>query len=305
MNVKQAGAETNGSDREILITRLIEAPRQRVWQAVTNLDEIERWWGPNGFKNRTTEFSFKPGGIWRHVMIGPDGVEYPNLTRFEEITAPERVVYTNSGGRSGAKGASFRATWTLEAVGDKTELTLRLVFETREARDHVVKEYNAIEGGKQTLGRLNEHVTRKPAFELVLDRVINAPRARVFEAWTNAAQMTEWFAPRPFKLIVRTMDFRPGGGFSMAMRGPDGSEHVFTGTYREIDPPAKLSWTGEFASGPADQISTVVTFEEQGKQTKLHVRQTFHVMTPEIEMATKGARQGWTMTLDQLEQFVS
>ena len=305
MNSKQTGAATGSSDREILITRLLEAPRERVGAAMTNLDEIERWWGPNGFTNKTEEFSFKPGGLWRHTMIGPDGAEYPNVTRFEEIAALERIVYTNGGGRKGAKGESFRATWTLKAVGDKTELTLRMVFATAEARDRIVKEYDAIEGGKQTLGRLAEHLAKKPAFELVLERVINAPRARVFEAWTQPAQMVEWFAPKPYKLIIDKMDFRPGGSFSMAMRGPDGKDFPFTGTYREIVPPAKLSWTGEFASGPADQMTTVVTFEEQGQETRLHVRQTFHVMTPMIEMATKGAEQGWTMTLDQLEQFCS
>ena len=305
MSVKKTGAATDESDREILITRLLDAPRERVWRAMTNLDEIERWWGPNGFTNRTQEFAFKPGGVWRHTMIGPDGVEYPNLTRFEEIVPPERVVYTNGGGKKGTKGANFQATWSLKVVGDKTELTLRMVFATPEARDHVVKEYNAIEGGKQTLGRLAEHLARKPAFELVLDRVINAPRARVFEAWTDPAQMAQWFAPKPYRLIVEKMDFRPGGSFSMAMRGPDGKDFPFTGTYREIVPPAKLSWTGEFASGPADQMTTVVTFEEEGPKTRLHVRQTFHVMTPEIEQATKGARQGWTLTLDQLEKFCS
>jgi uncharacterized protein YndB with AHSA1/START domain len=145
--------------------------------------------------------------------------------------------------------------------------------------------------------------TTKPPFELDMSRVINAPRARVFEAWTKPEQMTQWFAPEPFQLIVGTMDFRSGGRFSMAMRGPNGEDFPFTGTYREIVPPAKLSWTGEFASGPADQMSTVVTFEEDGQTTKLHVRQTFYVMTPEIEHATKGAKQGWTMTLDQLEAF--
>ncbi len=145
--------------------------------------------------------------------------------------------------------------------------------------------------------------TKEPPFEVVMSRVINAPRARVFEAWTTPEQMAQWFAPKPFKLVVDKMVFRPGGRFSMSMRGPNGEDSPFTGTYREIVPPAKLSWTGEFATGPTDQMSTVVTFEEQGQQTKVHVRQTFHVMTPEIEHATKGAKQGWTMTLDQLEGF--
>ena len=145
--------------------------------------------------------------------------------------------------------------------------------------------------------------TTPPAFELELTRTIDAPRARVYEAWTDPQQMAQWFAPKPFALIVRAMDVRSGGRFSMAMRAPDGTEHAFSGVYRELVPPAKLSWTGEFANGPADQLSTVVTFEAQGQQTKVHARQTFRVMTPETEYAAQGARQGWTMTLDQLAAF--
>lgn len=147
--------------------------------------------------------------------------------------------------------------------------------------------------------------TQKPAFELVIEKVINAPRARVYEAWTKPDQITRWFAPKPFQLIVKEMDFRPGGRFNMAMRGPDGENFPFTGTYREITAPAKLVWTGEFTSGPADQMTTEVSFEEQGTKTKVHARQTFHVMTPEIEHATQGAKQGWTMTLNQLSEFVT
>lgn len=145
----------------------------------------------------------------------------------------------------------------------------------------------------------------KPAFELLLDRIIDAPRQRVFEAWATPEQMRHWFAPKPYTLSVEKMDFRPGGSFSMAMRAPDGKEHPFTGVYREIVPPAKLVWTGEFSDGPAEQIRTEVTFEEQGKKTKVTVRQTFAVLTPETEPYTRGAKQGWTMTLDQLDAFCS
>jgi predicted 3-demethylubiquinone-9 3-methyltransferase (glyoxalase superfamily) len=66
-----------------------------------------------------------------------------------------------------------------------------------------------------------------------------------------------------------------------------------------------LSWSGRFSSGPADQISTAVTFSDHGLKTKVHVHQTFHAMTPEIKHAAKGAKQGWSMTLDQLAEFCS
>ncbi|HVY62033.1 MAG TPA: SRPBCC domain-containing protein [Planctomycetota bacterium] len=148
---------------------------------------------------------------------------------------------------------------------------------------------------------------KKPAFELEMDRVIDAPRARVFEAWAKPEQIARWFAPRPFQLIVHRLDLRTGGGFSMAMRAPDGAEHAFSGRYLEVVPGAKIVWTGEFSEGPADQMTTVVTFADEaaGKKTRLHVTQTFHVMTPMIEQATKGAKQGWGMTLDQLGEFVT
>jgi uncharacterized protein YndB with AHSA1/START domain len=286
-----------------VISRVLEAPRERVWEAMTDPLQLDAWWGPDGFRNITREIAIKPGGFWRHTMIGPGGAEYPNVTKFEEVVSPERVVYVNGGGRRGGPGASFRATWTLEPLGENTEITMRLVFDTPEDRAFVVSEFGAIEGGKQTLGRLAGHLAGKPAFELALERVIAAPRARVFEAWANPEQMRQWFAPRPLKLIVDQMDFRPCGRFRMAMRGPDGEDFPFTGTYREIVPPAVLSWSGEFASGPVDQMSTVVTFDERGEETGIRVRQAFHVMTPEIQHAARGAKQGWTMTLDQLEAF--
>ncbi|MBZ5639756.1 MAG: SRPBCC domain-containing protein [Acidobacteriia bacterium] len=137
--------------------------------------------------------------------------------------------------------------------------------------------------------------------EIVITRLIDAPRERVFEAWSEPARLTRWFAPHPYTLPLCEMDFRPGGRFRMAMRAPEGVEHPFTGVYREIVPPSRLVWTGEFPYGPVDQIRTTVTFEEEGKKTKLTVRQTFSALTPETEPHTRGAKQGWTATLDQLQ----
>jgi uncharacterized protein YndB with AHSA1/START domain len=140
------------------------------------------------------------------------------------------------------------------------------------------------------------------AFEVEMTRVIAAPRDRVYAAWTSADALARWFAPKPFQLVVRSMDFRPGGRFEMSMRGPDGKEFPFSGTYREIVPTERLVWTGEFEDGPAEQQTTEIRFESDGPRTRVHIRQTFHVMTPTIEMAVKGAWQGWSMTLNQLAE---
>ncbi len=90
-------------------------------------------------------------------MHGPDGTDYPNHIVFEEVVRPERLVYTHGGGSDG-KDAQFRSTVTFAEQGGKTRVTMRAVFPTAAARDHVVQEYGAIEGGKQTLERLAEYL---------------------------------------------------------------------------------------------------------------------------------------------------
>src|SRR5262249_17774404 len=118
------------ADREIVISRVIDAPRERVWDAWADPKQVAVWWGPHGFKTTTDRREFKGGGVWKHTMIGPDGTEYPNLTRFEEVVRPERIVYTNGGGRQGGPGVHFRSTVTFVEKDGKTELTLRMVFDT-------------------------------------------------------------------------------------------------------------------------------------------------------------------------------
>lgn len=145
--------------------------------------------------------------------------------------------------------------------------------------------------------------TTKPAFELEIERLIDAPIARVYKAWTDPEQLKNWFAPKPFKLGVKSVDFRVGGTYEMSMQGPNGENFPFTGTYRDIEPPTLLSWTGEFPDMPKDTIKTVIRFSEEGGKTRVRVRQTFDVLSPTAKHATAGAQQGWNMTMDQLVEF--
>jgi uncharacterized protein YndB with AHSA1/START domain len=145
-------------DREIVITRIIDAPLARVWRAWADTSEIALWWGPEGFRTETHSREFRPGGHWKHTMIGPDGTRYPNLAKYEEIVEGQRIVYTNGGGREDGGGLSFRSTVTFQDRGGRTELTLRMVFNTPEMRQRAVKDYGAIEGGRQTLARLESLV---------------------------------------------------------------------------------------------------------------------------------------------------
>ena len=145
----------------ISLTRVYDAPLQAVWEAWTNPEEVAQWWGPRGFTLTTHSRDLRTGGHWHYTMHGPDGTDYPNKSIFKEIVKNERVVFSHAGGTQEKGGASFEASWTFEDLGGKTRVTIRSVFPTKEAREHVVKEYRAIEGGHQTLGRLEEFLAGK------------------------------------------------------------------------------------------------------------------------------------------------
>ncbi|HRH93560.1 MAG TPA: SRPBCC family protein [Candidatus Peribacteria bacterium] len=139
------------SDREIIITRLVNAPRTLVWKAWTQPEHLEKWWGPNGFSVTTRSIQMREGGLWDFVMHGPDGRDYENRIIFTEITEPERIAHDHGDGEG---KIHFQATITFEAQGEKTLITMRSVFPTAEELAYVVKEHGAVEGGKQTLGRM-------------------------------------------------------------------------------------------------------------------------------------------------------
>jgi uncharacterized protein YndB with AHSA1/START domain len=158
--IKNKPAEKT-ADREIVIAREFSAPRELVWEAMTNPKHVVNWWGPRGFSTTIEEMDFRAGGIWQHVMRGPDGVNYPNKSVFKEIVKPERIVYQHGGKRENGPGVSFVSTWTFDLIEtNKTKVTIRMVFPSATERDRVVKEFGAIEGGRQTLERLGEYLAK-------------------------------------------------------------------------------------------------------------------------------------------------
>lgn len=148
------------SDREVRFTRLLDAPRELVWEAWTDPARILEWWGPSGFRTTTTAFDLSVGGEWRHVMHGPDGTDYPNRTVFREIDPPSLLVYENGWDLPGAP-LDFKSVVTFKAEGTKTRLTLHMAFYDAEAFKVAVERYGAIEGGMQHMARLAEYLARE------------------------------------------------------------------------------------------------------------------------------------------------
>ena len=158
MNNQLQGSVVEPSpDNEIIISRMIKAPRELVWRAMTDPEQVVHWWGPVGFTTVIEKMELRVGGIWKHVMIGPDGARYPNKSTFTEIREPEFIAYSHGGAKEGEQGVRFTASWTFEAIdAHTTKLTGRSVFASAEDCRRVIEQYGAVEGGKQNLQRLAE-----------------------------------------------------------------------------------------------------------------------------------------------------
>ncbi|MDX9750734.1 MAG: SRPBCC domain-containing protein [Flavobacteriales bacterium] len=145
----------NPADREIVIDRMVQAPRALVWKVCTDPQHIDRWWGPNGFSNKTIAFELCVGGTWKYTMTAADGTVFPNLITWTEVSPIERLAYDH-GDWDDPK--LFTGSLSFVETEGGTLITLRTLFPTKEARDHAVKAYGAIEGGKQTLGRMDAYL---------------------------------------------------------------------------------------------------------------------------------------------------
>jgi uncharacterized protein YndB with AHSA1/START domain len=148
---------TSTADREIIATRIFDAPRDLVWKVWTDPNHIAQWWGPNGFTNTISEMDVRPGGMWRFIMHGPDGTDYPNRVVFQDVIRPEYLVYVHG---DEVDPDQFRVTVTFQEHNGKTVLTMRSVFRSAAELADVIEKHGAVEGMQQTLGRLEAYLAK-------------------------------------------------------------------------------------------------------------------------------------------------
>jgi uncharacterized protein YndB with AHSA1/START domain len=149
------------AERELVIERIFDAPRELVWKAWTDPKHVAQWWGPRGFTNPVCEMDVRPGGAILIHMRGPDGVVYPAKGVFREIVEPERLVFTDSAfeDEDGNPQLEVLTTVTFAEQGGKTKLTLHAI---------VIKSTPAVaealagmeEGWSQSLDKLAEYLAK-------------------------------------------------------------------------------------------------------------------------------------------------
>jgi uncharacterized protein YndB with AHSA1/START domain len=125
------------ADRELVITRVFDAPRRLVFKAWTDPEKLARWWGPQGFETQSCRADVRPGGLYRASMRSPQGSTHTRQGVYREVVEPERLVFTFAWeDAQGHPGHETVVTVTFDELGPKTRLTLhQAIFETVTARD--------------------------------------------------------------------------------------------------------------------------------------------------------------------------
>lgn len=289
--------EQDTTAREIITTRTYDAPRPLVWQAFTTAEHLAHWWGPDGFTITTQHMDFRLGGSWQFIMHGPDGTDYPNFIRYLEVAEPSRLAFAHGAEPDGPP--YFHNTITLEADGTRTRVTMRAIFPTAEARDTVVRDHNAIEGGKQTLGRLDGYL--KQVTVMSVARHFAFPPESVYDAWLSADSARHWWFRTPTGTSVAcAIDPTPGGSFRIVeQRGDMQAEHF--GIFAELERPRRIVF--DFATD-REQKPTRVTIHIDPTPEGC-VLTLWHIMDPQWAAFTDRTRNGWTMILEGLNNTLS
>ncbi len=328
MNTLATEPTVSGGDREMVLTRVYDAPPRRVWEAFTDPKQIVKWYGPRGFTMTIHAHEVRAGGVWRFTFHGPDGRDYENKVTYLEVDPPNRLRYKH-GGADDVEPVNHDVTATFEAVeGGKTRLTFTMVFVSAEAKQLVVREYGAIEGGKQTLTRLAEFLADgnggkdNEGEPFVLERVVRSPRERVYRAWTKREELAKWFGPKGATISTCTLELRPGGMFHYCMHA---GEMTMWGrwVFREIVENERIVCVSSFSDEGGGvtgspfggewprEILMRVTFAEHagiGRGTLVRLEWTPLNASDAERAAFKqmhgSMNQGWGGTFERLEMYL-
>ncbi len=313
---------TAADECDILITRVYDAPVARVWAAWTDPAQLAQWWGPRGFTITTHHRDLRVGGMWDYTMHGPDGTDWPNFTRYLEVEPGVRLVYDH-GATSADTAPMFRVTSTFRALGERTELTIRMTLPTPEAARET-RGFIKAAGGNSTWDRLAEFVEKQGSAQeiFVIARSFDAPVERLFDLWTTPALLAEWLPPTGFRMHIHSADIRTGGALFFAMSNDAFTMHA-RHEYVVVERPERLEYLQRFTDEHGtvghppgvpqwpETLRCCVSFTSEGAaQSRVTVRTEIVGPATEAEVAAfvaerAGMTRGWTGSFDVLEGMLA
>ncbi|MBE9584677.1 SRPBCC family protein [Mucilaginibacter sp. JRF] len=285
----------------ITSTREFSYQREQVYNAFANPEYLAQWWGPNGFTNTIHTFDFKPGGDWTLTMHSPDGQDFYNVSKFEQVIPPELIVYKHLDPLH-----VFTGSLALDYSNGKTRVVFKMVFESDDEYNKV-KDF-IIPANEQNFDRLEKVLSTMPANrELIFSRLLNAPRELVFDVWTQPQHIINWWGPNGFTNTIEYMDVTTGGSWKYMMHGPDGRNYPNFMKYLEVVKPEKIRYLHGEHEGDQGSFTGSVTLEEAGEnQTCLTMRLLFN-SAEELEYVVRefGAAEGGNQTLNKLTNYIN
>ena len=290
------------SDREIIISRVLNAPVELVWEVWTNPEHIKNWWGPNGFTNTIFEMDVKVGGIWDFVMHGPDGTDYKNKSVYKELVKYKRIVFEH------VSGPHFTATIDFERRGDKTFLKWQMLFNSREEFLQVIKTFKADEGLKQNIykleGYLQEVENKHPNMSedvLVFEKTFDAPVEKVWRAITDVDQMKQWYFPQ-------LEQFKAEVGFETQFNVHHaGKDYLHIWKITEVVPLKKISLLWSYGGYPGQSLIRFELFADASKTKLILTHSGIDTFMPKKypELGKENFTKGWTQFIEKaLKEFL-
>lgn len=304
---------------EIYITRIYDAPVKTVWNAWVEPDQVAQWWGPRGFTITTHHKDVRTGGSWNYIMHGPDGIDYPNNTKFLEVEKYSRLVYDH--GANENQPPLFRVTVLFSEIQGKTKMEMTMALATEEAA-RSTKKFIKKANGDSTWDRLAEYLSSTKEI-FVINRSFEVPIDVMFEMWTNPKHMSKWIPPTGAEMEFIKANIKVGGESFYCMMAGNNMKMYGKTHYLEITKPSRIVYTQIFCDAEEkisrhpmaplwpETMLTTVTFHEEGtNSTRVTVQwEVYGNASPaEIDVFAKaksGMTQGWTGSFDKLEDYIT
>ena len=292
------------SEKEMTLTRVINAPRELVFKAWTDPAQLEKWWGPKDFTNPLCNVDARPGGEILIHMQAPDKTVYPMDGEFHEIVEPEKLVFTTAALDKNSNRL-FEVLNTVifsdENGGTRISMHAAISKITEEAKPYLD---GMNEGWNQSIDRLGELVSNKNENgepPVILERIFNAPVENVWKALTDINQMKQWYFPQ-------LENFKPEQGFETQFNvHHEGKDFLHIWKVKDVVPKKKISLEWKYAGYPGSSLLSFELFPEGAKTRLVLTHEGLGSFMPGKypELEKKNFVAGWTSFMDKgLKEFL-
>jgi len=315
-------ATTIKNKSELTITRIFDAPRELAWKAWTEPEWLKKWWGPQHFTAPVVRNDFRAGGKYLYCMRSPEGKDYWGTGVYREIIPMERLVLTDS--FADEKGNVVSAshygmgedfplellvTVTFEAIGKRTKMILR-----HEGIPEGQMKEMTLAGWSESFDKLAESIVpidhtriiaEKGKGEVIVTRVVDAPRYDVFKAHTDPALVPEWWGSAEYKTVIDKMDAKPGGLWRLVERDATGAiKYTFHGVYHDVVSPDRIVSTFEYEGAPGRVSLKTTKFDDLGGRTKITSWTVFQSVADRDEALKAGMEDCILEGMDRLAELL-